>query len=108
MIRLLSCTDSVIRPHIAAKLITDTHSWDRAAWGKANKVFNQEVLFLSDPGSEFSKSIGWSNGAQAARYAIALDNGVVVYAGKDERGQFNVRHTVLAAILQNLQVLTMS
>lgn len=47
-------------------------------------------MFLSDPGAEFSKSIGWSNGNQAARYAIALDKGVVVYAGKDERGHFDV------------------
>lgn len=71
-----------------------------AAWGKANNVFNQEILFLSDPGAAFSKSIGWSNGVQAARYAIALDKGVVVYAGRDEKGQFNnsSAETVLAKL----------
>lgn len=62
----------------------------RAAWGKANKVFNNEILFLSDPLAAFSKSIGWSSGIQANRYAILLNQGNVVYAGKDERGQISV------------------
>ena len=65
--------------------------WFRAAWGKANKVFNKDILFLSDPLATFSKSIGWSNGVQANRYAILLNQGVVLYAGKDERGQIIVR-----------------
>lgn len=65
-------------------------SLPRAAWGKANEVFNDEIIFLSDSGAAFSKSIGWSNGPQTARYAIALDKGKVIYAGKDERGQFDV------------------
>ncbi|KAF8472656.1 peroxisomal matrix protein [Kalaharituber pfeilii] len=71
-----------------------------AAWGKANKVFNKEILFLSDPGATFSKSIGWNNGTQTARYAIALDKGVVIYAGKDERGRFDnsSAETVLAKL----------
>ena len=77
-------------------IITDTDCLYRAAWGKANKVFNQEILFLSDPGAAFSKLIGWSNGIQAARYAIVLDKSVVVYAGKDDRGNFNVRRRLLA------------
>ncbi|KAF8428362.1 allergen Asp F3 [Tirmania nivea] len=70
-------------------MIASDSAFVMAAWGKANKVFNQEILFLSDPGAAFSKSIGWSNGVQALRYAILLDKGVVAYAGKDERGQFN-------------------
>lgn len=67
----------------------------RAAWGKANGVFNQEILFLSDPGAKFSQSIGWNNGVYAARYAILLNKGEVVYAGKDDRGHFEVSHEML-------------
>jgi len=71
-----------------------------AAWGKANKVFSKEFLFLSDPGAAFSKSIGWNNGARTSRYAIVLDQGVVAYAGKDESGQFanSSADTVLAKL----------
>lgn len=62
----------------------------RAAWGKANNVRKNEILFLSDKGSKFSKTIGWNNNEKAFRYAMVIDKGVVVYAGKDERGHFEV------------------
>ena len=39
--------------------------------------------FASDTGLAFSKSIGWFTGDKANRYAIAIDHGKVVYAGRD-------------------------
>lgn len=40
-------------------------------------------LFLSDPGTKFSQSIGWTMGERTARYAIVVDHGEVVYAEKE-------------------------
>jgi len=40
-------------------------------------------LFLSDPGTKFSQSIGWTTGERTARYAIIIDHGKVVYAEKE-------------------------
>ncbi|KAK1833182.1 Redoxin [Podospora conica] len=58
-----------------------------AAWGKANGVKDESILFASDVGLEFSKSIGWVNGDRTARYAVVVDHGKVVYADVDtERG----------------------
>ncbi|KAA8908639.1 peroxisomal matrix protein [Sphaerosporella brunnea] len=70
------------------------------AWSKAQHVKNDEILFLSDDEAKFSKSIGWNMGPRTARYAIVLDKGKVVYAGKDEKGQLSVSaaETVLAKL----------
>ena len=40
-------------------------------------------LFLSDPETKFSKSIGWNMGDRTARYAMIIDQGKVVYAEKE-------------------------
>lgn len=40
-------------------------------------------LFLSDPETKFSKSIGWNLGERTARYALIIDHGKVVYAEKE-------------------------
>ena len=49
-----------------------------SAWGKANNIKGDDILFLSDPESKFSKSIGWSMGERAARYAVIVDKGTVM------------------------------
>ncbi|KAK4944498.1 peroxiredoxin type-2 [Elasticomyces elasticus] len=56
-----------------------------SAWAKANGIKNREedILFLSDPETKFSKSIGWNLGERTARYALIIDNGKVVYAEKE-------------------------
>ncbi|KAI5809994.1 allergen Asp F3 [Peziza echinospora] len=84
---------------IVAVIASDS-AFVMAAWGKANKVLNNEILFLSDPGAEFSKSIGWNIGNLAARYAIVVDKGVVKYAGKDERGKIveSAAETILSKL----------
>ncbi|OXV10671.1 hypothetical protein Egran_01567 [Elaphomyces granulatus] len=55
-----------------------------SAWGKANKVTGDDILFLSDPDLKFSKSIGWAalDGykSHTGRWAIVLDHGKVIYA----------------------------
>jgi alkyl hydroperoxide reductase 1 len=61
-----------------------------SAWSKAHHIKNDEILFLSDEDAKFSQSIGWTQGPRLARYAIVLDKGKVVYAGKDEKGQLSV------------------
>lgn len=40
-------------------------------------------MFLTDPETKFSKSIGWTAGERTARYAMVLDQGKVVYAEKE-------------------------
>ncbi|KAI1613990.1 Redoxin [Exophiala viscosa] len=56
-----------------------------SAWAKANGIKNREedILFLCDPETKFSKSIGWNLGERTARYALIVDNGKVVYAEKE-------------------------
>ncbi|GAB0132037.1 hypothetical protein EsDP_00000487 [Epichloe bromicola] len=53
-----------------------------SAWGKANNVRDDFIIFADDNG--FSKSIGWTLGERTARYAIAVDHGKVVYAEKED------------------------
>jgi len=57
-------------------------AWVMNAWGKANGI-KDELLFLCDPETKFSKSIGWNMGDRTARYAMIIDNGKVVYAEKE-------------------------
>ncbi|KAG6299049.1 hypothetical protein E4U09_000261 [Claviceps aff. purpurea] len=52
-----------------------------SAWGKANGIKDDFIIFADDSG--FSKSIGWTMGERTARYAIAVDHGKVVYADKE-------------------------
>ncbi|EEH35128.1 peroxisomal matrix protein [Paracoccidioides lutzii Pb01] len=54
-----------------------------SAWGKANNVKGDDILFLSDTDTAFSKSIGWTMGERTARYAIIIDHGTVTYAEKE-------------------------
>ncbi|KAI8627838.1 Redoxin [Xylariaceae sp. FL1651] len=54
-----------------------------AAWGKANGVKDESLLFMTDNEAEFSKSIGWTYGPRTARYAIVVDHGKVTYAEKE-------------------------
>lgn len=61
-----------------------------SAWSKANGIKNDDILFCSDDGAKFSKSIGWNIGDRLARYAIAIDKGTIVYAEKEEPGQLEV------------------
>ncbi|KAJ6015243.1 Peroxiredoxin Pen c 3 [Penicillium herquei] len=55
-----------------------------SAWGKANGVTGDDILFLSDPEAKFSKSIGWADEeGRTYRYALIIDNGKITYAAKE-------------------------
>lgn len=55
-----------------------------SAWGKANGVTGDDILFLSDPEAKFSKSIGWADDeGRTYRYAIIIDHGKVTFAKKE-------------------------
>lgn len=48
-------------------------------------------MFMSDPGIEFSKSIGWSKGPErTGRYAMIIDHGKIVYAENESGGDVTV------------------
>ncbi|KAK3330553.1 Redoxin [Apodospora peruviana] len=64
--------------------IASNDAWVMSAWGKANGIKDESILFMSDAGTEFSKSIGWVNGDRTLRYAIVVDHGKVVYADIDD------------------------
>ncbi|CRK27749.1 Peroxiredoxin Pen c 3 like protein [Verticillium longisporum] len=51
-----------------------------SAWGKANGVKDEFILFASDAGAAFSQSIGWTLGERTARYALVVDHGKVTYS----------------------------
>ncbi|EED19736.1 allergen, putative [Talaromyces stipitatus ATCC 10500] len=74
-----------------------------SAWGKANKITDDSILFLSDPDAKFSKSIGWADPAsgRTGRYALVIDHGKVTYADiETERGSLKKSgaETVLASL----------
>lgn len=71
-----------------------------SAWGKANGIKDDFILFASDDAG-FSKSIGWTVGERTARYAIAIDHGKVVYAGRDD-GTGSVDASGAEAVLSKL------
>ncbi|KAJ8067071.1 hypothetical protein OCU04_004451 [Sclerotinia nivalis] len=54
-----------------------------SAWGKANGIHNEDILFLSDTDCAFSKLLGWTAGERTGRYALIIDNGKIVYAEKE-------------------------
>lgn len=69
-----------------------------SAWGKANKIEGDDILFLSDPGTSFSRSIGWLKGERTGRYAIVIDKGLVTYAEVETGGDVTVRRPVFLTI----------
>jgi alkyl hydroperoxide reductase 1 len=71
-----------------------------SAWSKANGVKNDDIYFLSDTDSKFSKSIGWNLGERSARYAMIIDKGTVVYAEKEPARDVTVSGA--AAVLAKL------
>jgi len=64
-------------------VIAYNDAWVMSAWGKANGIKDDSILFLSDPGTAFSKQLGWTNGERTARYAMVIDNGKITYAEKE-------------------------
>jgi len=71
-----------------------------SAWGKAQGVQHDDVLFLSDTGTSFSTSLGWLKGERTARYALIVDHGKVIYAEKEPAREVTVSsaESVLAAL----------
>merc|ERR1712000_305880 len=65
-------------------------AWVMSAWGKANNIKDDFIIFASDTGAAFSKSIGWTAGERTARYALVIDHGKVVYAAKEAGGGVEV------------------
>ncbi|KAK4102974.1 putative peroxisomal membrane protein [Parathielavia hyrcaniae] len=61
-------------------------AWVMSAWGKANGIKDDSILFMSDAGAEFSRSIGWTAGERTGRYALVIDHGKVTYAEADTKG----------------------
>lgn len=56
---------------------------------------------MSDAGTKFSKSIGWTKGAdRTGRYAIVVDHGKIVYAENEPGGDVTVSGA--EAVLSNL------
>lgn len=62
--------------------IASNDSWVMNAWGKVNGVKGDDILFLSDTKTFFSKEYGWQAGAgdRNGRWAMVFDNGKVIYA----------------------------
>lgn len=65
-------------------VIASNDQWVMAAWGKANGVKDDSILFMSDAGLEFSSKYAWANGDRTGRYAIVVDHGKVTYSGLDD------------------------
>ena len=71
------------------------------AWSKANGIKNDDILFLTDDGTKFSKSIDWTLGERTGRYALVIDHGKITYAEK-EKGPGDVTVSGAEAIIAKL------
>lgn len=71
-----------------------------SAWGKANGIKGDDILFLTDNATAFSQKIGWTKGERTGRYAIVIDHGKVVYAENEAGGDVTVSSA--EAVLEKL------
>ncbi|KAJ8115262.1 hypothetical protein OPT61_g3051 [Boeremia exigua] len=74
-------------------VIASNDSWVMNAWGKVNGVKGDDILFLSDTKTFFSKNYGWAAGMgdRNGRWAMVFDNGKVTYAENESNpGQVTV------------------
>ena len=55
----------------------------RQKWMQKLTISILPQLFLSDPGTKFAQSIGWTMGERTARFAMIVDHGKIVYAEKE-------------------------
>ncbi|KAI0195505.1 peroxisomal matrix protein [Astrocystis sublimbata] len=71
-----------------------------SAWGKAQGVQTDDILFLSDTETNFSKKFNWLKGERTARYAMIIENGKIAYAEKEPAREVTVSSAdaVLAAL----------
>ncbi|KAG9185183.1 alkyl hydroperoxide reductase 1 [Alternaria panax] len=83
--------------------IASNDSWVMNAWGKVNGVKNDEVLFLSDTKTFFSKEYGWPAGMgdRNGRWAMVFDHGKVIYA-ENEKSPGEVSVSGADAVLAKL------
>ncbi|PSS21857.1 hypothetical protein M430DRAFT_57270 [Amorphotheca resinae ATCC 22711] len=65
-------------------------AWVMSAWGKANGIKDDSILFLSDTDAAFSKKLGWTVGERTARYAVIIDHGKITYAEKEPGREVSV------------------
>ncbi|KAK4076541.1 uncharacterized protein Triagg1_4144 [Trichoderma aggressivum f. europaeum] len=71
------------------------------AWRKAFNVQSEDILFLSETDLGLSRQLDWTNGDRGARYALIIDNGIIVYAEQEtERGAVTV--SAAEAVLNRL------
>ncbi|KAI4215579.1 MAG: hypothetical protein LQ351_002048 [Letrouitia transgressa] len=77
-------------------VIAFNDAWVMSAWGKANGIKGDDILFLTDADTKFSKRIGWTKGDRTGRYAIVVDHGKVTYAENEPGG--DVTHKTLDVI----------
>lgn len=71
-----------------------------SAWGKANNVKDDSILFLSDYNTEFSKKLGWVQGERTDRYVLVIDHGKIVIADKEPGRELTVSSA--EAVLEKL------
>ncbi|KAM0800136.1 peroxisomal matrix protein [Usnea florida] len=72
-------------------VIAMNDAWVMSAWGKANGIKHDKILFMCDTSIAFSKSIGWTRGAdRTGRYAMVIDHGKIIYAENEPAGDVTV------------------
>ncbi|KAI9746800.1 MAG: hypothetical protein M1835_002400 [Candelina submexicana] len=63
--------------------LTYNDPWVMQAWRKENGI-KDEILFLTDVDTRFSKNLTWNQGDRTSRYVLLLDRCQVVHAVKEE------------------------
>ncbi|KAH6854935.1 Redoxin [Chaetomium sp. MPI-CAGE-AT-0009] len=81
--------------------IASNDAWVMSAWGKANGIKDESILFMSDANADFSRSIGWASADRTGRYAVVVDHGKVVYAEADTT-KGSIAHSGAEGVLAKL------
>ncbi|KAI9712180.1 MAG: hypothetical protein M1828_001741 [Chrysothrix sp. TS-e1954] len=78
-------------------------SWVMNAWGKVNKVSTDDMLFMGDTKSFFSKNHGWSGlGERNGRWAMIIERDGTVSYSEVEPNPREVKVSGAHAILEQL------
>jgi len=85
-------------------VIASNDAWVMCAWGKVNKIANDDILMLSDTKSFFSKNHGWAAGMgdRNGRWAMVIEkDGTISYA-ENEQSPSQVTVSGADAVLSKL------
>ena len=84
-------------------VIASNDAWVMNAWGKVNRVKGDDLLFLSDTKTGFSKNYGWAASPDRnGRWAMIIESDGTIKYAEVEKGPGQVDVSSAEAVLSKL------